>query len=72
MIEMIRALKSCRFMGKNYSAGERVPEAAVDKKMIGSLVRMKVIELADDPPKPKPKPKARAKQDDLLIRPDTD
>lgn len=72
---MIRALKSCRFMGKNYSAGDRVPEAAIDKKMIGALVRMKLIAPEDEPPpapKPKPKPKARAKQDDLLIRPDTD
>ena len=72
---MIRALKSCRFSGKNYSAGDRVPEAAIESKMIGALVRMKLIDIVDEPPpvpKPKPKPKARGKQNELLLRPDAD
>lgn len=48
---MIRALQSCRFGGKDYRKGEVVPEAAVDKNFIGSLVRMKIIEVtADDAP----------------------
>ncbi len=65
---MIKALKGCRFAGKNYSAGDVVPDSAVDKRMIGALARMKLIaveETAPDlpaPPKPKikkqtPKPK---------------
>ena len=65
---MIRALKGCRFAGKNYSRGDVVPDSAIDKRMIGALVRMKLIAVEDTapdlpaPPKPKtkkqtPKPK---------------
>ena len=61
--KMIRALKSCRFTGKDYSVGDRVPEAAVDKKMIGALVRMKLITVVDEPP-PAPKPKSKARTAD--------
>lgn len=63
MIAMIRAKRGCRFGGKNYSAGEIVPESAVDKKSIGALVMMKIIELVPD--KPAPKPKAKVKTDDV-------
>ena len=48
MIKMIRALKFCRFGGKDYYAKDVVPDSAVDKKMIGSLVKMKVIEVTPD------------------------
>ena len=68
---MIRALKSCRFSGKNYSAGDRVPEAAIESKMIGALVRMKLIAIADEPP-PAPKLKSKVKKHDVLLRPDAD
>ena len=63
---MIRALKSCRFTGKNYSAGEVVPETAIEPKMIGALVRMKLIAIADEPP-PVPKPKSKGKKPPQLI-----
>lgn len=60
---MIRALKGCRFCGKDYSAGEIVPTEAVDSKMIGALKKLKMIEVTGDVqlrPKPdkrrKPKP----------------
>lgn len=63
MIKMIRALKFCRFGGKDYYAKDVVPDSAVDKKMIGSLVKMKVIEVTpDEPPQPKPKPKSAKKK----------
>lgn len=55
---MIRALQTCRFGGKDYRKGETVPESAVDKKFIGSLARMKIIEVADAQPQvKKSKPK---------------
>ena len=41
---MIRAKKGCRFAGKNYAKGEYVPEAAIDTKAIGALLRMRIIE----------------------------
>lgn len=59
---MIRALESCRFAGKNYSAGQVVPVSAINKKMIAALIDMQVIEVVEDPQpveEPKPKPKAR-------------
>ena len=63
MIKMIRALKFCRFGGKDYYAKDVVPDSAVDKKMIGSLVKMKVIEVTpDEPPQPKQKPKSAKKK----------
>lgn len=55
---MIRALQTCRFGGKDYRKGEVVPEAAVDKNFIGSLVRMKIIEVTDAQPQVK---KAKSK-----------
>lgn len=60
---MIRALKTCRFGGKDYHKGDVVPEAAVDKNFIGSLVGMKIIEVTRNdvqlqPVKPK-RPRAR-------------
>lgn len=45
---MIRAKKGCRFAGKNYAKGEYVPEAAIDKKAIGALLQMKIIEITQD------------------------
>lgn len=45
---MIRALKACRFSGKDYSAGEIVPEAAIDKKAIGALSMLKLISVEAD------------------------
>jgi len=45
---MIRALKACRFAGKDYSAGEIVPEAAIDKKAIGALSMLKLISVEAD------------------------
>lgn len=69
---MIKALKACRFASKNYYSGDVVPDSAVDKKMIGALVRMKVIAVektAPDlpaPPKPKTKKQTpKTKVDDL-------
>ena len=45
---MIRALKGCRFGGKDYRKGEVIPETAVDKNFVGSLARMKIIEVTND------------------------
>lgn len=64
---MIRALKTCRFGGKDYHKGDVVPEAAVDKNFIGSLVGMKIIEVTRNdvqlqPVKPK---RARIRSDAL-------
>lgn len=56
---MIRTLKPCRFAGKNYSAGEVVPDSAVEKNSIGALVRMKLIALEEEPPLIEEKPKAK-------------
>ena len=53
MIEMIKALKACRFAGENYSAGDIVPEHAVDSKALSSLARMKILELVEEKVKPK-------------------
>lgn len=64
---MIRALKACRFSGKDYSAGEIVPETAIDKKALGALKMMKLIEVAQEPPTTKAgtKRKKIEKQPDL-------
>ncbi len=59
---MIRALKTCRFGGKDYHKGDVVPEAAVDKNFIGSLVGMKIIEVTRNDAQPlseKIKPKVK-------------
>ena len=53
---MIRALKSCCFAGKNYFAGDAVPESAVDKKSVAVLVKMKIITVTDDKPIEQPQP----------------
>ena len=53
---MIRALKSCCFAGKNYFAGDAVPESAVDKKSVAVLVKMKIITVTDDKPLEPPQP----------------
>ena len=45
---MIRTLKPCRFSGKDYSAGEVVPEAAIEQKALGALKMMKLIEVTQD------------------------
>lgn len=45
---MIRALKACRFSGKDYLAGEIVPEAAINKKAIGALLMLKLISVEAD------------------------
>ena len=58
---MIRALKACRFSGKDYSAGEIVPEAAIDKKALGALKMMKLIEVAQDDVHLQPKTNKRRK-----------
>lgn len=63
---MIRAKKGCRFAGKNYSAGDAVPESAIDAKAIGALLRMKIIErVADEVKKAaeeiKPQPQTKPK-----------
>ena len=42
---MLKALKGCRFAGRDYSAGDIVPESAVDKKMLGALARRKILEI---------------------------
>lgn len=47
---MIRTLKPCRFSGKDYSAGEVVPESAIDAKALGALKMMKIIEVTQEPP----------------------
>lgn len=59
---MIRAKKRCRFAGKDYAPGEVVPAAAVNNKMVGVLVRMKVIALEPDPLPVEDKPKKPAKR----------
>lgn len=71
MIDVIRALKSCRFADKNYSARDIVPESAVDTRAIGRLVKSKVIELVENPAPVKPvtpplkaKPKVKKPLDD--------
>ena len=48
---MIRAKTGCRFAGKNYSAGEAIPESSIEKKSVGALLAMKIIERVDDEPK---------------------
>ena len=53
---MIRALKSCCFAGKQYFAGDIVPESAVDKKSVAVLVKMKIITVTDDKPIEQPQP----------------
>ena len=58
---MIRTLKPCRFSGKDYSAGEVVPETAIDKKAIGALKMMKLIEVTQDDVQLQPKPNKRRK-----------
>ena len=45
---MIKTLKPCRFSGKDYSAGEVVPESAIEKKALGALQMMKIIEVTQD------------------------
>lgn len=45
---MIRAKTGCRFAGKEYGKGEFVPESAIDKKAIGALLQMKIIEITQD------------------------
>ena len=47
---MIKTLKPCRFSGKDYSAGEIVPESAIEKKALGALQMMKIIEVTQEPP----------------------
>lgn len=59
---MIRALTSCRFAGRNYSAGAIVPATAINKKMVAELVRMEIIALEPDPPPVEDKPKKPAKR----------
>ena len=63
---MIRAKTGCKFGGKNYSAGDTVPEFAIDAKAIGALLQMKIIERVEGEIKqavaeitPKPQPKGR-------------
>jgi len=62
---MIRALKGCRFSGKNYSVGEVVPESAIEPKSLGALVKMKIISVTPDPPK---KPVKKGKKDELQLQ----
>ena len=50
---MIKALKACTFANKKYAAGDTVPEHAVDSKMLGSLARMKILEIIEEKVKPK-------------------
>lgn len=75
---MVKVLKGCRLSGKNYSAGEIIPESAVDSKALGALAMMKILEIVNEKIKPpektvdKPKPKKRGVKDELLLRPDKD
>ncbi len=62
---MIRALKGCRFSGENYSAGEVVPESAIEPKSIGALIKMKIIEVKSDDVQLQP-----AKRRRIRTRPD--
>lgn len=62
---MIRALKSCCFAGKNYFAGDIVPESAVDKKAVAVLVKMKIITVTDDKPIEQPQPEIETESPEL-------
>lgn len=56
---MIKALRSCRFAGKDYSAGETIPASAIDEKAIGALKMLKIIEVRADDLQLQPKPNQR-------------
>lgn len=56
---MIRALKSCRFAGKDYGKGDAVPESAIDSRAIGALKMLKIIEVRADDVQLRPKQNQR-------------
>ena len=68
---MIKALKACKFAGKNYSAGDIVPEHAVDSKALGSLAMMKILKIVEEKTKPpveeKPKPRKTSKSKEIEV-----
>ena len=70
---MLRAIKGCKFGGKNYYAGDIIPKSAVDSKALGALAKMKILEIIEDKVKPepiadeKPKPKKSTKTKELPL-----
>ena len=64
---MIRAIRSCRFAGKNYSAGETIPAAAIDEKAVGALKKMGIIEEKADDLQLQPKPNQRRRAKSVAV-----
>lgn len=70
---MIQALKSCRFGGRNYSAGDIVPDNVIDRRALGALKLMGLIAVIPAEVKSPVETKAskgRKRNDDVQLQPD--
>lgn len=43
MLEFM-AKKPCRFQGKSYKVGDKIPETVINRKAIGALISMEIVE----------------------------
>ena len=49
MLEFM-AKKPCRFQGKSYKIGDKIPETVINRKAISALIAMEIIEKIESAP----------------------